>query len=35
MHKGIDCPKSVAGYLSPDWKGQVSKQITGAVGEIA
>ena len=35
MHKGIDCPKSVVGHLSPDWKDWVSKQNTGVVGETA
>ena len=33
MNIAIDCPRSVVGYLSPDWKGQVSKQCTSVVGE--
>ena len=33
MNIVIDCPRSVVGYLSPDWKGQVSKQCTSVVGE--
>ena len=35
MHKGIDCPKSVVGYLSLDLKGQVPKQSTRVAGKTA
>ena len=35
MYKGIYCPKSVVGHLSPNWKSQVSKQSTTIVGETA